>query len=142
MQVVAEQDRSGTIVAVQGSVVDARFSGHPPMMHEMLLGGSDGRIIIEVAALTGPQSVRGLVLNPLAGLSLGMPVVRTGGPIMTPVGKSLLGRMVNMFGEPIDRKPPPEDVEWRSIHHRPVALGRRRVSARRSSRPASRRSTC
>jgi len=104
-----------------------RFSGAPPKMHEMLLGGDDGRIIIEVAALTDPQTVRGLVLNPLAGVSLGMPVARTGGPLQTPVGKSLLGRMVNMLGEPLDRKPPPENVEMRSIHQRPVALSRRRV---------------
>lgn len=125
-----QQERSsGTIVAVQGSVVDVEFRGKPPHINAMLRAGEGGEIIIEVAALTGPQTVRGLALNPLAGISLGMPVVDTGGPLRVPVGKALLGRMLNVFGEPIDSLPPPENVELRSIHQEPVPLSRRRVQS-------------
>jgi F-type H+-transporting ATPase subunit beta len=58
-----------------------------------------------------------------------MPVRDTGGPISVPVGKALLGRMLNALGEPIDRKAPLGDLELRSIHRPPVPLSRRGLRA-------------
>ncbi len=117
----------GAIVSIRGSVVDVRFDGGPPPINRLLRSGTDGQVAIEVAALTGPKTVRGLALNIDHDLALGMPVSDTGGPIQVPVGKSVLGRMLNIFGEPIDGKPPLDDVELRSIHQRPVPLSRRIV---------------
>ncbi len=71
--------------------------------------------------------MRGLALNADYNLSLGMAVFDTGAPIETPVGDALLGRMVNMFGEPIDGGPALEDMERRSIHRAPLPLARRQV---------------
>jgi len=73
--------------------------------------------------------VRGLALNAEHRLALGMRVVDTGGPITVPVGKGLLGRMLNMFGETIDDGPPLEEMPRRSIHRRPVPLARRSVTS-------------
>jgi len=117
----------GTIVSIRGSVVDVSFDGDPPPINRLLRSGADGQVAIEIAAVTGPRTVRGLALNIDHALALGMPVSDTGGPIHVPVGKSVLGRMLNMFGEPIDGKPPPDDVELRSIHQPPVPLSRRVV---------------
>ena len=117
----------GTIVSIRGSVVDVCFDGDAPPINRLLRSGADGQVAIEVAAVTGPRTARGLALNIDHALALGMPVSDTGGPIHVPVGKSVLGRMLNIFGEPIDGKPPPDDVELRSIHQPPVPLSRRVV---------------
>ena len=121
--------REGKITAIQGAVVDIRFPGGLPAIQHRLLSGRDGQVVIEVASLLDRQTVRGLALNAESGLALGMAVVDTGGPIDVPVGKSLLGRMLNIFGEPIDGKPPPEETTRRSIHKRPVPLARRVVKS-------------
>ncbi len=118
---------TGAIVSIHGSVVDIRFDGDPPPINRLLRSGTDGQVAIEVTALTGPATARGLALNVEQNLALGMAVFDTGEPIQVPVGKSVLGRMLNIFGEPIDGKPPLEDVELRSIHQRPVPLSRRVV---------------
>lgn len=117
----------GRIVAIQGPVIDVRFDRGLPAINHMLRSGRDGRVVIEVAGLLGHDTVRGVALNAEHGLALGMPVAGTGGPITVPVGRSLLGRMLNMFGEPLDDRPPVADVEYRSIHGRTVPLSRRRV---------------
>jgi F-type H+-transporting ATPase subunit beta len=119
----------GTVVAIHGTVVDVRFGDKLPAIHHMLRSGRQGEVIIEVAALTGPHTIRGLVFNGQHGLAVGMPVSNTGAPITVPVGRSALGRMINMFGEPIDGKPPLEDVELRPIHQRPAPLSSHAVRA-------------
>jgi len=119
----------GTIVAIQGSVVDIRFDRDPPPLHRMLLSGPGGRVVIEVAALMGPHIVRGLALNSDHGLALGMRVTDTGGPIEIGVGGSVLGRMLNVFGEPIDALPALTNTEPRPIRHKGVPLSRRKVES-------------
>jgi len=119
----------GTIVGIRGSVVDVRFARGIPELNTLLRTGADGAVAIEVAALTGPGVVRGLVLNPERGLALGMAVTDTGAPLKVPVGRSVLGRVLNVFGEPIDDGPPLEAGERRSIHRPPIALSRREVRA-------------
>jgi len=121
------ESRDGIIVAIQGTVVDVRFDHDLPTLNHMLRSGANGDVIIEVAALHGPKTVRGLVLNANHGLALGMRVTDTGGPIKVPVGQSVLGRMLNVFGEPIDDKGPLEDVQLRSIHGKIAPLSRRSV---------------
>jgi F-type H+/Na+-transporting ATPase subunit beta len=121
--------KEGTIVSIQGSVVDVRFERDPPPIRQMLRSGRNGEVVIEVAALVGPKDVRGLALNSEHGLALGMPVTNTGGPMQIGVGTSLLGRMLNVFGEPIDDLPPLENIEYRSIHHEGVPLSRRHVQS-------------
>ncbi|MCB1990791.1 MAG: F0F1 ATP synthase subunit beta, partial [Geminicoccaceae bacterium] len=117
----------GRIVAIQGTVVDVRFEHDLPMIDHMLRAGPDQDAIIEVMGLLDPRTVRGLALRAPHGLALGMRVSDTGTPIQVPVGRAVLGRMLDMFGEVIDGKPPLEGVERRSIHARPVPLRQRVV---------------
>lgn len=70
----------GRIVAIHGSVVDVRFDDQLPAIHSMLRSGSKGEVIIEVAALTGPHTIRGLIFKIQQALALGMPVSDTGAP--------------------------------------------------------------
>ncbi len=123
----APRNAEGRIVSIQGAVVDVRFDGYQPPLDRMLRSGHGGEVVIEVAGLLGPGLVRGLALNVDHGLALDMPVRDAGTPITVPVGRAVLGRMLNMFGEPIDGEGPLEDVTHRSIHGKPVPLSRREV---------------
>lgn len=115
----------GTIVSVRGSVVDIRFDTLLPAIHTVLLAGADQQIVIEVLAQQDARHVRGIALTPTQGLARGMAVTNTGGPLKVPVGKAVLSRMFDVFGDAIDHIPPPTDVLWRSVHQSPPPLARR-----------------
>jgi F-type H+-transporting ATPase subunit beta len=115
----------GVVVAVRGGVVDVRFDGHLPPILSVLRAGETGRIVIEVLAQRDARHVRGIALTPTQGLARGMVVEDTGGPLQTPVGKGILSRMFDVFGNAIDGEAAPADVEWRSVHRAPPPLARR-----------------
>ena len=73
--------------------------------------------------------VRGVALTPTQGLQRGASVLDTGAPLTAPVGRSVLSRMLDVFGNVIDRGPPLADVEWRSVHRSPPPLPRRSTRA-------------
>jgi F-type H+/Na+-transporting ATPase subunit beta len=123
--VKADGSNVGIIVSVRGSVVDIRFDGRLPPIYSILRTGAEHEIVIEVLAQRDASHVRGIALTPTQGLARGMAVVDSGGPLKVPVGKAILGRMFDVFGKVIDRLPPPEDVQWRSVHHAPPPLARR-----------------
>src|SRR5271155_827309 len=104
----------GAVVSVRGSVVDVRFDGHLPPIYSVLRAGSEKHIVIEVLAQRDARHVRGIALTPTQGLARGMAVEDTGGPLKVPVGKGILSRMFDVFGNAIDRQPAPSDVEWRT----------------------------
>jgi len=115
----------GTVVSVRGSVVDVRFQSGLPAIHNVLLAGEKDQIVIEVLAQQDANRVRGIALTPTQGLARGMDVKDTGQALQIPVGKGVLSRMFDVFGNTIDREPPPEDVQWRSVHRLPPPLARR-----------------
>ncbi|MGA7595077.1 MAG: F0F1 ATP synthase subunit beta [Gallionella sp.] len=115
----------GRVVSVRGSVVDIRFDDYLPPIYTMLHAGKDGRVAIEVLAQLDAHRVRGVALTPTEGLARGMVVVDSGGPLLAPVGKTILSRMFDVFGNVIDRHPMPENIEWRSVHQSPPPLARR-----------------
>jgi F-type H+-transporting ATPase subunit beta len=112
----------GVVVSVRGSVVDARFDGHPPPIYSVLRAGTDKQIVIEVLAQPDAHSVRGIALTPTQGLARGMAVEDTGGPLKAPVGNAILSRMFDVFGHTIDRGAALSDVRWRSVHRAPPPL--------------------
>ena len=121
-----EQNQSfepGAVVSVRGSVVDIRFDAHLPPIYS-LLHAREGEIAIEVLAQLDAHRVRGIALTPTQGLARGMAVEDTGGPLKAPVGKGILSRMFNVFGNAIDRQAAPTDVQWRTVHRDPPALAR------------------
>ncbi len=115
----------GKVVAVRGSVVDVCFSERLPAIHTMLRTGKDQEIAIEVLSQMDAHLVRGIALTPTQGLARGTQVTDTGSPLLAPVGKSILSRMLDVFGNAIDRGSPLEDVQWRSVHQIPPSLVRR-----------------
>jgi ATP synthase alpha/beta family, beta-barrel domain len=117
----------GVVSSVRGSVVDIRFDGHLPPIYS-LLHAQEGGIVIEVLAQLDARHVRGIALTPTQGLARGMAVEDSGGPLKTPVGKGILSRMFDVFGNTIDREAAPTEVQWRSVHRAPPPLGRRSCS--------------
>ena len=115
----------GAIAAVRGSVVDVRFEGPLPPIYSVLRAGAENEMVIEVLAQRDARHVRGIALTPTQGLARGMVVTDTGGPLKAPVGQAILSRMFDVFGQAIDRKPPPAEVQWRSVHRDPPPLARR-----------------
>jgi F-type H+-transporting ATPase subunit beta len=124
---MARENATGRIVSIAGGVADIRFEGALPAMRTRLVTLTDPVMEIEVASLPGHDTVRGLILNPTPDLRLGLAVRDTGGPLEVPVGEAVLGRMLNIFGETIDDRPPLGDVPRRPIRRRPVPLFERRV---------------
>lgn len=68
--------------------------------------------MLEVEEHLDPHSVRCIALTSTRGLGRGMPATAEGGPLLAPVGKGLLSRMFDAFGNPIDGKGPVPDVRW------------------------------
>jgi F-type H+-transporting ATPase subunit beta len=84
-----------------------------------------GKVSVEVLSHLDAHRVRTIALTPTQGLSRGVIVEDTGGPLLAPVGKGILSRMLNVFGSPIDRGPTLSDVTYRSVHRAPPPLARR-----------------
>ena len=89
----------GQIKAIRGSVVDAFFPQLLPRINYQL---KSGEAIIEVTLHLDATTVRGIALTPTQGLKRGDEIIDMGHPLQVPVGSGLLGRMFNVFGEPID----------------------------------------
>lgn len=118
----------GEVVSVRGSIVDARFQGIMPKIHNLLLAGEDGRIVIEVLSHLNFETVRGISLTQTQGLARGSPIIDTGDPLLVPVGEKLLGRAVNVFGAPIDGKGAVDDRDLRSVYQSPPPISQRSTS--------------
>ncbi len=112
----------GVVVSVRGSVVDIRFDEHLPPIYSLLRAGADKQIVVEVLAQQDARHVRGIALTPTQGLARGMVVEDTGGPLKAPVGKAVLSRMFDVFGNTIDREAALSEIEWRSVHRVPPPL--------------------
>ena len=110
----------GRIVAVHGSVIDISFSAGalPALRDAVAIGdGSIRPLMAEVQQHLGPTSVRAVALENTTGLKRGAMARATGGPIRVPVGDAVLGRLLNVLGEPTDRLAPlPAGIERRPIH--------------------------
>jgi F-type H+-transporting ATPase subunit beta len=122
-------DRQGKVVSVESNVIDAEFRHGVPPLRQKLVSGAKGDVVIEVAAHLDARTARGIAMTPTEGLARGAEVFDTGKPLQVPVGETLLGRMIDVFGEPIDGKGPLGAVEWRPIHRSPVPLARREVES-------------
>ncbi len=113
----------GTVVSVRSSVVDAHFPRRLPALLNLLRGGENQSIVIEVISHLDSETVRGITLTSSQGLAQDSMVVDTGVPLKVPVGRETMGRVFNVFGDIIDRGADLPRLERRSIHREPVPIG-------------------
>ncbi len=116
---------TGKVISVRGSVVDISFEHGLPPVCTLLKAGNKEQIPIEVLSQLDVNRLRGIALTPTQGLARGMVVTDTGGPLKAPIGKGIISRMFDVFGNTIDRQGVLSDVQWRSIHQEPPPLGKR-----------------
>ena len=96
----------GEIEAIHGPVVDIKTHYLPPLNQALVVTDHGSPILLEVYQHLDPQRIRTIALHSTAGLWRGMSVSDSGAPLHVPVAPECLGRMLNMFGEPLDKKPP------------------------------------
>jgi F-type H+/Na+-transporting ATPase subunit beta len=119
----------GTVVEVKGPVVDVRFSPEEiPEIYNALTvplqtpgDDEDGEteLVLEVQQLLGDDVVRTVAMASTDGLQRGVDVQDTGSPITVPVGEQVLGRVLDVLGNPVDEQGPIEDPEGHWSIHRP-----------------------
>ncbi len=123
----------GRVLAVQGGVVDVRFEDGllpAPATALQVLWDQPQTLILEVEAQLDASTVRTVALQDTQGLARDTAVLDTGAPVMVPVGEALLGRLINVLGEPGDGGPAlGPQVPRRPIHAEPLPLSRRRAVA-------------
>ncbi|MDP1850718.1 MAG: F0F1 ATP synthase subunit beta [Solirubrobacteraceae bacterium] len=112
---------TGRIEEIQGVVVEATFPNGelPEIYNAVTVMRGDDLLTLEVQQHLGDDRVRCVAMDSTDGLSRGQEVTDTGGPITVPVGKGVLGRIMNVLGEPIDEVGE-VDYEERWPIHRPA----------------------
>ena len=101
---MADQKKAmGKISQVIGAVVDVQFEGDlPEILNALETDNGGNRLVLEVAQHLGERTVRTIAMDSTEGCVRGQAVSDTGSPIMVPVGKETLGRIMNVIGEPVD----------------------------------------
>ena len=115
----------GLITQIIGPVIDVEFAqGKLPEIYNALkIYKEDGSYIVaEVQQMLGSNRVRTVAMASTDGLKRGMKVENTGEPIKIPVGKPILGRILNVIGEPVDNAGPIETNDYLPIHRQSPSL--------------------
>lgn len=114
-------EASGRIIEIKGGVVDVEFpiENLPDIYDALVVKNDSGEdLVLEVENSLGDGEVRCVAMGPTPGLKRGMPVIATGDPIQVPVGEQVLGRALNVLGEPIDGKGEVISDVYYPIHRR------------------------
>jgi len=112
----------GRIAEIHGPVVVITCDELPPL--KRALSATIGRetVLFEVHQHLDEKHVRAITLHRTSGLRRGMEIFDTGAPLHVPVAPACLGRLVNLFGEPLDGKPPLATDDYRNVHGTPTPL--------------------
>jgi F-type H+/Na+-transporting ATPase subunit beta len=116
---------TGKVTSIRGSVVDIWFQDHLPSINTLVHTGRDNEVAIEVLTQLDAHRARGIALTPTQGLARGMLVETSGMQLQVPVGKTIIGRMFDVFGNTIDHNKPLGEVQWRNVHQQPPSLAKR-----------------
>ncbi|HAS80347.1 MAG TPA: F0F1 ATP synthase subunit beta [Fusobacteriaceae bacterium] len=111
-------ENKGTLIQIIGPVVDVKFPGDLPKIYNAIkIELEDGKILVaEVQQHLGNNVVRAVAMDGTDGLQRGMKVTDTGAAITIPVGRAVLGRILNVLGEPIDEAGEVNSEETAPIH--------------------------
>jgi F-type H+-transporting ATPase subunit beta len=128
-ETTATATSTGRITQVIGSVVDVAFPpGQLPPIQTALrvsnraIGAEPWNLVLEVASHLGEGTVRTIAMDSTDGLVRGAEVQNTGAPIVMPVGKETLGRIMNVVGDPVDGKGKIPAAQYAPIHRAPPAF--------------------
>jgi F-type H+-transporting ATPase subunit beta len=122
-----EYKNVGHITGISGSVVEARFDKVIPKIHGELISGN---IVFEVVEQLKNGEVKAIALGSTIGLSSGDQILDSGGPLKIRVGTGLLGRMLNVFSEPMDNGNSIGDGTEREIYGKPMGVLNQGISGK------------
>ncbi|MFQ5586882.1 MAG: F0F1 ATP synthase subunit beta, partial [Thermodesulfobacteriota bacterium] len=118
-----EERNIGHVSQIIGPVLDVKFTpGTVPPIYNALkvtntsIGDEEWNLVLEVAQHIGEDTVRCIAMDSTDGLVRGAEVWDTGGGISVPVGEKVLGRIVNVIGEPVDEMGPVQSDKSYEIH--------------------------
>ncbi|MGL5055475.1 MAG: F0F1 ATP synthase subunit beta [Fusobacteriaceae bacterium] len=110
-------ENKGIVTQIIGPVVDVTFKNNLPAIYNALKISVEGKeLVLEVQQHLGNDVVRAVAMDATEGLRRGLEVIDTGAPITVPVGKAVLGRILNVLGQPVDEAGPVETTEFLPIH--------------------------
>lgn len=110
--------KEGKVVQIIGPVVDVSFTGSelPPIYNEVLVPKDGKDLVLEAQQHLGENVVRCVAMDSTDGLTRGLKAIDTGHPIQVPVGPATLGRLMNIWGAPIDEKGEIKSDKQYAIH--------------------------
>lgn len=124
----------GKVVQIIGPVVDLVFDAEnlPGIYNAIEIKDEKNNInvVAEVAQHIGNDTVRTIALSSTDGMTRGMKVVDTGGPIKVPVGRNVLGRIFNLLGKPIDKLGDVKECELKPIHRSAPSFAERETTTK------------
>ncbi|HUW71919.1 MAG TPA: F0F1 ATP synthase subunit beta [Candidatus Humimicrobiaceae bacterium] len=109
----------GYILSIRGEIVEVEFYKNPPFIGEILTLEEDPNALLEVYSISVKKTFLCLSLVKSNKLFRGARVKRTGKKLEVPVGKELLGRVIDIFGNPRDGLPPLKTKEKKLVYHSP-----------------------
>jgi len=112
----------GVITEVHGPVVIIACDNLPPLRQALRADLDHETYLFEVHQHIDAHHARAITLHQSAGLHRGMAVYDTGAPLHVPVTPDCLGRLLNIFGEPLDDDKPLQTSEFRNVHSQPLPL--------------------
>lgn len=115
-------ETNGKIIGIKGQIIEVEFTGQPPKMHDILVLDDDDSVKMEVYMSSTSTTFYCLLLSSHIKLHRGATVVNTQEPIKIPVGPEVLGRVINIFGQPQDDKGPIHTQENRGIITKEVSF--------------------
>jgi F-type H+-transporting ATPase subunit beta len=125
-EILPTQEKSqtpiGVIAEIHGPVAVIACDRLPPLRQALCTHHDQETYLFEVHQHLDERHVRAIALHRTAGLYRGMPVFDTGSPLHIPVSDDCLGRLLNVFGEPLDDGPPLQPQAFRNIHGIPLPL--------------------
>ena len=118
--------KKGLVSQIMGAVIDVQFpDGYLPEIQTALkvtnpsINDKEWNLVLEVAQHLGEKQVRTIAMDSTDGLRRGLPVLNTEAPISMPVGPEVLGRILNVTGEPVDELGPVHTRDRSPIHRQP-----------------------
>jgi F-type H+-transporting ATPase subunit beta len=130
---------NGKVLQIIGAVVDVAFEGAelPEIFTALTCTNSgikeadgsvrENNLVLEVAQHLGERTVRTIAMDSSEGLVRGVPVINTGSPILMPVGEAVLGRILNVIGQPVDGGGPVNAEVYKPIHRAPPTFAEQNV---------------
>lgn len=121
----------GKVIKVMGPVLDIKFEEGqlPDLMNAIEIDNHGERLVVEAAQHIGDDVVRCIAMSSTDGLTRGTDAKDTGSPIKMPVGEQCLGRVLNLLGEPVDKKPAVEADDYWPIHRKAPSFEEQQTSS-------------